>query len=561
MTTTLKHPLLGVVKGTSIANQLLRFYSLRYASIPRRFARSQLLQKLPDHGVYDATTIGPSSIQPKGSAVSDAKSNQLPTDDVEEQDQDEDCLRLTITRPLDIHPNRKLPVVVFLHGGAFFLGSGERRWLDPTTFCLHGLELGKPLIFVSVNYRLGLLGFLHSPEALDLMPANNALHDQLRAFDWIHTNIAGFGGDPDNITALGQSAGGESLSLHNLSGSKEPLYKRSITLSGSLVTMPAKTPQMYQETFLNCAEKMCIAQQDRSSKDIAEDMIVADLDTIRAANFVGAPCTSSEILPYEKPTMQFMRSKPSTQVKWLDSQIISSCTYDGSISYIITHNSPQRKNHAQGFVALARKLLKNPDQLLDLYSIRGTDEDDEALRKICLFESDIGFVSAAIAQAEGSKKTKTFLQIFDLGNPFEGLLERENFATHTWDIVALLGAYEDRLSAGGVEVIRAWREKIIVRILSSRTLSTHPLIPAHNSVAPVAGRVITKDCKKGNRASLLRNIKPFETYLFGARARLFLRYSENEASQVSCGRRYWLRQRLTVLLFCIRISSLTATRL
>ena len=50
------------------------------------------------------------------------------------------------------------------------------------------------------------------------MPPNNALHDQLRAFDWIHANIAGFGGDPENITAMGQSAGGESLSLHNLSG-------------------------------------------------------------------------------------------------------------------------------------------------------------------------------------------------------------------------------------------------------------------------------------------------------------------------------------------------------
>jgi carboxylesterase type B len=219
---------------------------------------------------------------------------------------------------------------------------------------------------------------------------------------------------------------------------------------------------MYQETFLNCAEKMGIAQQDRSSTDIAEDMIVADLDKIRAANFVGAPCTFSEILPYEKPTMQLMRSKPSTQVDWLDSQIISSCTYDGSISYIITHNSPKRKNHAQSFVALAQKLLKDPDQLLDLYSIRETDQDDEALRKICLFESDIGFVSAAVAQAEGcSKKTKTYLQIFDLGNPFEGLLEQHEFATHTWDIVALLGAYEDRLSARYVKVIRAWREKTI----------------------------------------------------------------------------------------------------
>ncbi|KAJ9660079.1 hypothetical protein H2198_002776 [Neophaeococcomyces mojaviensis] len=467
MTSVLRHPLLGAIRGTIVKEKLYRCYSLPYASLPRRFARSQLLKELPNHKTsttYDAAAVGPSSIQLPDAAHSDAENNQLPTDDIEKQDQNEDCLRLTLTRPLDVEPGRKLPVVVFIHGGAFFLGSGERQWLDPTTFCLYALDNNKPLIFVSVNYRLGLLGFLHSPETPDILPANNALHDQLRAFDWIKQNIAGFGGDPDNITALGQSAGGESLSLHNLSGLKDAMYKRSITLSGTLVTMPAKTPSQYQSTFLSCAEKMDIKVKDRSSNAIAEEMLTISIDKIRAANFVGAPCTSSEVLPYVKPTMQLMRSRPPTQVDWLESQIVSTCTYDGSISYIMTRNNPERKDHAASFIKLTRDLLKNPNELLDIYGINDHDEEDEALRKICLFESDIGFVSATISQAMGMKQTattKAYLQIFDLGNPFKGPLPQEQYASHTWDIVALLGAYEDRLSEQYVEVIRDWRSKVL----------------------------------------------------------------------------------------------------
>lgn len=476
MASVLRHPLLGAIRGTIISDKLYRCYSLPYASIPRRFARSEVFQELPNPSgatVYDATTIGPSSVQLKdGAAQSDAANNQLPKDDVEEQEQSEDCLRLTLTRPLNVEPGSRLPVIVFIHGGAFFLGSGERRWLDPTTFCMTALNDNKPIVFVSINYRLGLLGFLHSPEAPELMPANNALHDQIRAFAWIQQYIGGFGGDPDNVTAMGQSAGGESLSLHNLSGRTEPMYKRSITLSGTLVTMPAKTPEQYQSTFLECAEKMEVEVKGRANKDIAGDMLTADVDKVRAANFVGAPCTSSEILPYEKPTMQFMRSGPSTQVNWLESQIVSSCTYDGSISYIMTHNSPKRKDHAAGFIKLARQLLRESDELLDIYSIRDSDEDGEALRKICLFESDIGFVSATISQAKGMAKTntKTYLQIIDLGNPFEGLLPREEYASHTWDIVALLGAYEDRLSEQYVNIIRDWRRKVLQYVIDGTAI-------------------------------------------------------------------------------------------
>ena len=247
----LSHPLLGAIQGVRVHDRLVQFRSIPYGKISQRFGRSSVLEHLPGEKPYDATRLGPQSIQPQNAAHMDTQSNQLPSD-VEEQEQAEDCLRMTITSPKDL-PSKKLPVVVFIHGGAFFLGSGERRYYSPLTFCTHALEMQKPVLFVSMNYRLGALGFFHSPEASDLMPANNGLHDQLTGFEWIHRNIAGFGGDKDNITAIGQSAGGESLSLHNLSGRTEALYKRSIMFSGTPLTMPDKTPSEHQENFLHQA--------------------------------------------------------------------------------------------------------------------------------------------------------------------------------------------------------------------------------------------------------------------------------------------------------------------
>ncbi|KAL8852601.1 MAG: hypothetical protein Q9221_002481 [Calogaya cf. arnoldii] len=487
--TDIKHPTLGQIKGVQLNKALTQFRSLPYATIKQRFARSQLLDYLPrQHGqeIYDATHIGPSSIQPFNAAKMDADSNQLLSDIIKEyQPQSEDCLRVTITTPTDNlnHPNTKIPVVVFLHGGAFFLNSGERPYYSPTAFVTQAVSESKPLIFVSLNYRLGALGFFHSPQASELISPNNGLHDQLCAFDWIKTHITGFGGDPENITAIGQSAGAESLCLHNISGQKTALYKRSITFSGTPMTMPAKTPKEHEENFRTKAKKLGLdVAEERSSVDIANEMIhdVA-VNAIRDLNFVGAPCTSSEILPLERLSMELSRNGPETTVTWLESQIVSAAGYDGSISWIITKKNPNRKNHANGFRRIAAEVMGGhlAKKLCELYGITARpagvseEEDDEDLTKICQYESDVGFIYAAEAVGEGfskhdDKKTKTFYQLFDLPNPFEGYLPPERFTTHSWDIVALLGAYDDKLSKGYLHIIKQWRSKLIEYCVSGK---------------------------------------------------------------------------------------------
>jgi carboxylesterase type B len=229
----LQHAKLGPLKCLhDTPTSLIKVLGLPYGTISQRFARSQLCEAIKDHpssqtrykeGIFDATTPGPSSIQPFGSVKSDALNIPLPTENLpEDEEQSEDCLNLSIHTPSfainlsdqAFKSTAKLPVMVFIHGGAYFLGSGNRPYYSPIEFLRQAISKDSPVIFVAINYRLGALGFWHAQTTQDeLVPPNNGLHDQILALQWVQKNIAGFGGDPGNVTAVGQSAGGESLSI------------------------------------------------------------------------------------------------------------------------------------------------------------------------------------------------------------------------------------------------------------------------------------------------------------------------------------------------------------
>lgn len=251
---------------------------------------------------------------------------------------------------------------------------------------------------------------------------------------------------------------------------------------------------------MNQAKKLDIDIENRSSEDIAKDMISCDVYKIRDLGYVGQPCVDSEIIPQkDHATQRAISEGRVSQVPWLESQIISSAGYDGSISNIMTRQDGKRKDHAKGFIAIAREVLQYPDDLLQVYNISEDMPDEEALETICQFESDIGFFAAALSVVEGtSDKTKTFFQLFDLGNPFEGFLEPGKFATHTWDIVAFLGAYEDRLSEDYRRKIREWRKRYIGYIVDG----TDPWTSMENR----NGKMLVLDNNNGTREKALDEV-------------------------------------------------------
>jgi para-nitrobenzyl esterase len=149
--------------------------------------------------------------------------------------QSEDCLTLNVFAPAGA---KNLPVMVWIHGGAFRLGFSGSPLYDGGEFARQGVVL------VSVNYRLGLLGFFAHPELTkEARPGdplgNYGLMDQIAALKWVQDNIAGFGGDPKNVTAFGESAGGSSMIYLLANPSAAGLFAKAIVESGGGLQRPA----------------------------------------------------------------------------------------------------------------------------------------------------------------------------------------------------------------------------------------------------------------------------------------------------------------------------------
>jgi para-nitrobenzyl esterase len=165
----------------------------------------------------------------------------------EPEAQSEDCLYLNIYTPgLD---NKKRPVMVWIHGGAFSIGSGSQ-----TMFRNGSLTRRGDVVLVTLNYRLGILGFLNLKAITDgKIPAtgNEGLLDQVAALKWVKTNIAAFGGDPANVTIFGESAGGMSvISLMVLPKAQGLFHKAIIESAVGAIARPLKDSVKTAQVFL-----------------------------------------------------------------------------------------------------------------------------------------------------------------------------------------------------------------------------------------------------------------------------------------------------------------------
>lgn len=207
----------GKLKGTT-ENGLYVFKGIPYASPPtgeKRWLPPQ--PPVPWSGIRDATDYATIAPQPE-SRLGMISEFEAP------EPQSEDCLFLNIWTPgLD---NSRRPVMFWIHGGAFSMGSGSQPMY-------RGGELAKAgnIVLVTINYRLGVLGFLNLNEVTGgRIPAtgNEGLLDQIQALKWVKENIIAFGGDPENITIFGESAGGMSIGCLLAMPAAKGLFKKAI---------------------------------------------------------------------------------------------------------------------------------------------------------------------------------------------------------------------------------------------------------------------------------------------------------------------------------------------
>ncbi|KAF2715122.1 alpha/beta-hydrolase [Pleomassaria siparia CBS 279.74] len=146
----------------------------------------------------------------------------------------EDCLYLNVIRPSG-YENASLPVGFWIHGGGLTSGSAIDERYNASFIVQRSVEIGKPIIAVTVNYRLSMWGFLTGDEVVENGIANLGLRDQRRALEWLQENVAAFGGDPSKVTIWGESAGGLSvgMQLTAYGGRDDSLFRSAIMESGN----------------------------------------------------------------------------------------------------------------------------------------------------------------------------------------------------------------------------------------------------------------------------------------------------------------------------------------
>ncbi|KAL3478698.1 Alpha/Beta hydrolase protein [Aspergillus californicus] len=146
----------------------------------------------------------------------------------------ENCLSLRIARLAGTQKDAKLPVVVWIHGGGHALGSASDILYDPDGLVKLAAADGLPLVYVGINYRLGLFGFATSGALIERKDTNAGLRDQRAALEWVRDNIESFGGDPNRVTAIGQSVGASDIGLQltAFDGDQDVPFHQGVMMSG-----------------------------------------------------------------------------------------------------------------------------------------------------------------------------------------------------------------------------------------------------------------------------------------------------------------------------------------
>ena len=246
----------GAVQGVAGRNPGTAAYKgIRYATAGRW---EYPVQVTAWDGIYDASRYGACSYQPRAFYNEEENKKKYfyynEFRKGETYTYSEDCLFLNIFTPDTAKEGDKLPVLIYIHGGGFTGGCGHEKHFDEPVWPTKGV------IGVTLNYRLGPMGFVCMPELKEEagFTGNYGLYDQLTAMKWVKDNIAAFGGDPDKITIMGQSAGAMSVQQHSLSPLSEGLFRGAVMSSGGgvnkvLSAAPAEKHYAFWQTAMKNA--------------------------------------------------------------------------------------------------------------------------------------------------------------------------------------------------------------------------------------------------------------------------------------------------------------------
>ncbi|KAJ7480554.1 carotenoid ester lipase precursor [Mycena latifolia] len=292
----------GTFTGTVGSANTQSFLGIPFAKPPVGDLRFRLPVAIPAYtGAHDATAMGLSCPQQE---IDLPILTGLPAEVVDDVvnsifglvfPASEDCLTINVIKPATATAMSKLPVVAWIFGGGFELGSPSMY--DGKTIVERSIAMGEPVIYVSMNYRLSAFGFLASKEVKAAGVGNLGLQDQRQALRWVQKYITAFGGDPTKVTIWGESAGAISVSLQMLAngGNTEGLFRAGFMQSGSPIPVgPIENGQQYYDAIV--AKTGCSGAADT----------LACLRTVPYATLLAAQNASPGIFSYQSLVLAWL---------------------------------------------------------------------------------------------------------------------------------------------------------------------------------------------------------------------------------------------------------------
>lgn len=306
----------GPVMGLSDGRQR-SFLGIRYA-VAQRWKYPQVVQKW--EGVWDATQFGNCAFQSRAFRPEQKAENHFYYDEFRKGMQfrySDDCLYLNVWTP---EKGEKLPVIVYIHGGAFAGGCGHEKHMSAPRWTAEGV------VAVTLNYRLGPFGFLCSEQGAQESghTGNYGLYDQVAALRWVRENIAAFGGDPDNVTLMGQSAGAMSVQLLCIAAGVDGLFHKAVMLSGG-GDNPLHTTKPIAQKDLDAAKALCCAAGCSDLQELRQldarkvmeawfDLMHRESNPLHSAMWMGPRLDENLV---QKDVAESMRDGSAAQVPYL----------------------------------------------------------------------------------------------------------------------------------------------------------------------------------------------------------------------------------------------------
>lgn len=372
---------------------------------------------VPWEGIKECMEFGPSAIQPlQGPFLMWSTEFIIDTS----RGYSEDCLTLNIWTKRELSEEKR-PVIVYIHGGGFTSGGASCEVYDGEAIAK------KDIVYVNINYRVGILGYLAHPElsgeSEDGVSGNYGVLDQVEALKWVKKNISKFGGDPDNVTIVGQSAGSDSVNALIMTPKAKGLFKNAVAMSFNYINFKIDTIE----------EKEAESSKLFKGKTL-KDMRNMTTEELLALNYKSSPCIDGNVIPSK--LLDMLKNGTQNDVKLMNGMVQGDVGLFPSFP-IPPFAYPTTMKKEEFEIYIRNTFRINADQCLVAYPI----DSDEAIGKFNEINED-GMMMAQIylAKARALKsKSTTYIYYFNYVMPGEN--EEKYGAFHTADVPYFLNYF------------------------------------------------------------------------------------------------------------------------